>query len=271
MEAGTQSLLAWSSRMRPLLALGLHLARRGTLAAAAMAISAATVLFVVVVAIILGRRGPESPVYDVPLLASSALAWGGGVLHAFAISAHALRNDRKDGVRDLLLTRTTSLRGYLVARVGGLAAMLALVVGGGTLLCGIVAALAAARLGAVPKTMQATFAGVVFAIAFAAVLSPIAFAALGARSRVGGYLFLAGVLVVPEMIASSLSSVLPESVTEVLAIPSALAALRGALAPGGVDPLRAVRALVALAAFAGFAFFLVRRDAVVVAQQELEP
>ncbi|HEY8077508.1 MAG TPA: hypothetical protein VIF62_25455 [Labilithrix sp.] len=254
--------------MRPLLALGLHLARRGILAGAAMAISAATVLFVIVVAIVLGRRGPHAPVHDVPLLASSALAWGGGVLHAFATSAHALRNDRKDGVRDLLFTRTTSLRGYLVARVGGLAAMLALVVGGGTLLCGIVSALAAARLGAVPKTMQATFAALVFAVAFAAVLAPVAFAALGARSRVGGYFFLAGVIVLPELVATSLANVLPESVTEVLAIPSALAALRGALAPGGFDPLRAIRALVALAAFAGIAFFLVRRDAVRVAEEQ---
>ncbi len=254
--------------MSPLIALGLNLARRGIMPMLALGVSFLTVLTVVLVAIMLAGKSATAPVHDVPLVASSALAWGGGILHAFGTSAHALRNDRRDGIRDLLVARTTSLRGYLVARVGGLAAMLALVVGGGTLLCGIVATLAATRVGAVPKTLQATLASVVFAIAFAAVIAPVAFAALGARTRMGGYLFLLAVLVFPEILASMLSSVFPESVTEVLAIPSALSALRSSLAPGGLDPVRTLRALVALAAFAGLAVFLVRRDVIVLEQAE---
>jgi hypothetical protein len=256
--------------MGPRLALGVSLARRGILPVISMIVCAVTVLVVAVLAIALAARGKTAPLHDVPLVASSALAWGGGFLHAFATAAHALRRDKTDGIRDLLALRTTSLRGYLVARVGGLAALLAIVLAGGTLVCGLVCALASARLGAVPRTLQATLAGVVFAIAFAVVVAPVAFAALGARSRIGGYLFLIGVVVIPELVASSLASVLPESVTEVLSIPSALAALRGALAPGGLDPLRALRAAVALAVFVGIASMLVRRDAILLERPEAE-
>jgi hypothetical protein len=245
------------SGISPLLAIGVHLARRGPMAVLAIGVSALTTVALAVVAIVIARKGAHAPVYDVPLVASSALAWGGGFLHAFATSAHALRNDRNDGVRHLLVARTTSLRGYLTARVGGLAAILALVVGGGTLVCGVVATLAAMRVGAVPKTLQATLASVVFAVAFSAVIAPVA--------------FLIGVLVVPEVLATALTGPLPESVTEVLAIPSALGALRSALAPGGLDPLRAVRALVALGVFAAVCTFLVRRDVVALEQPEAAP
>jgi hypothetical protein len=256
--------------MSPVIALGLRLARRGVMPMIAIGVSAITTLIVALVAIALSGKGARAPVHDVPLIASSAIAWGGGILHAFGTSAHALRNDRRDGIRDLLVARTTSLRGYLVARVGGLAAMLALVVGGGTIVCGLVATLAAARIGAVPKTLHATLAAVVFAIAFAAVVAPVAFAALGARTRIGGYLYLIGVLVVPELISSALSGPLPDSITELLAIPSALGALRSGLAPGGVDIARALRALVALGVWSAVAVFLVRRDAISLEHAERE-
>src|SRR4051812_98542 len=112
--------------MSPQIALGLNLARRGIMPMLALGVSFLTVLTVVLVAIMLAGKSATAPVHDVPLVASSALAWGGGILHAFGTSAHAFRNDRRDGIRDLLVARTTSLRGYMVARVGGLAAMLAL-------------------------------------------------------------------------------------------------------------------------------------------------
>jgi hypothetical protein len=245
------------------------LSRRGILPGISMGVCAATVFGVALVAIVLAARGRAAPLHDIPLVASSALAWGGGFLHAFATAAHALRKDREGGIRDLLSLRTTSLRGYLVARVGGLATLLAIILGGGTLVCGLVCVLVGTRMGVVPRTLQSTLAGVVFAIAFAAVVSPVAFAALGARSRIGGYLFLLGVVVIPELVASSLSGLVPESVTEVLAIPSALAALRSSLAPGGLDGVRALRAIVALAVFVGIALVLVRRDAIRLERPEI--
>lgn len=252
-RAGTRGIV-------PLLALGATLARRGILPVLAMAISALTAVVLVVFAVVLARRGPEAPVHDVPLLASSALAWGGGFLHAFGASAHALRRDRAEGIRALLHARAATVRGYILARVGGLAVVLALTVGGGTLLAGVASALLAGGLSAVPRTLQATLAGVAFSLAFASVIAPVAIAAVGARSRVGGYLFLSFVVAVPELVASGLSTVLPESVTEVLSIPSALAVLRASLAPGHLELLRTGRALLALGVFALLALAMVQRE-----------
>jgi hypothetical protein len=245
----------------PLLALGATLARRGVLATISIVVGIFTVLIACVIGLALARRGGDAPVHAVPLVASSALAWGAGFLLAFGSAAHALRKDREGGIQHLLVARTTSLRAYVAARVGGLAAVLAAVVAGGTLVVGLVAAAASPQLGDVPRTLHATLAAVVFALAFSAVLAPIAFAALGARSRVGGYFFMLFVVVLPEAIAGILSSALPESITEVLAIPSALGALRSALSPGTTDVLRAIRAVVALGLWSLFASALVRRTA----------
>jgi hypothetical protein len=111
---------------------------------------------------------------------------------------------------------------------------------------------------------------VVFALAFSAVVAPLAFAALGARSRIGGYLFLVAVVMVPEAIVLALGSALPASLAELLSIPSALSALRSALAPGSVELARALRALVALAVVVGLAVAVVRREAVVVDRPEVD-
>src|SRR5262245_62141821 len=104
-------------RFLPMIALGTMLARRGPMAAVSMAIAALTVVIMCVIALSLVRRGDDAPVYDVPILASSMLAWGGGFLHVFSASVGALRRDRAEGIRHLILARSTSLRGYLVARV----------------------------------------------------------------------------------------------------------------------------------------------------------
>jgi hypothetical protein len=246
-------------RYGPLLALGASLARRGILARLAIGIGISTIVFACAIAIALGRRAGEAPVHTVPVVTSSALAWGAGFLLAFGSAAHALRRDRAEGIQHLLVARTTSLRAYVIARIGGLAAVIAAVVAGGTLLTGVVAIAASTKGGGLLKTLQATGASFVFSIAFAAVVAPIAFAALGARSRVGGYFFLLFVIVVPELFAGLLSGWLPESLLEVIAIPSALAALRSALAPGSFDVLRAMRALVAIALWIMLASVLVRR------------
>lgn len=259
-----------ASRYAPLLALGASLARRGILARFAIGIGISTIIFACAIAIAVGRRGGEAPIHTVPLVTSSALAWGAGFLLAFSSAAHALRRDRAEGVQHLLVARTTSLRAYVIARIGGLAAVLAALCAGGTLLTGLVAVAASTRAGGVPRTLQATAAAFVFSLAFAAVVAPISFAALGARSRVGGYFFLLFIVVVPELFAALLSGVLPDSLLEVIAIPSALAALRSALAPGSFDVLRTMRALVAIALWIMFASFLVRRTVAMLDRGEAE-
>jgi hypothetical protein len=248
----------------------MKLARKGILPVASIVICITTTIALALVTVLLSSRGPQSPAHEVPLLASSALAWGGGFLLAFAAAAHALRRDRADGIRELFVSRTGSLRGYLFARVGGLAALMAICVAGGTLLCGVVGIAGASRAVSVPRMIQATGAGIVFSIAFSAVIAPIAFAALGARSRIGGYLFLLAVVTLPEVVVTTMGSALPSVIADVLSIPSALAALRTALAPGSLDLARAVRAIVALSLFVAFAMFLVRRDAILVDQPEVD-
>ena len=84
-----------------LLALGASLARRGPLALVSTAVSVLTALVLCAVAFAFARRGGDAPVQSMPILASSALAWGGGFLHAVAISAGALRRDRAEGIRHL--------------------------------------------------------------------------------------------------------------------------------------------------------------------------
>lgn len=249
----------------PLLRFGVSMARRGALSIISIVICALTAVGFGILAIVLAVRSENPPVYDVPLVASSALAWGGGFLHAFGNAAHALRKDREGGIRELVMTRTASLEGYLFARVGGLATMLAITVGGGTLFAAFVSVLASAGSHTVGRTIHTTIASLVFAVAFAFVIAPLAYAAVGARSRVGGYLFLIGVVVVPEIVASGLAQVLPHALTEVLSIPSALGALRAALTDS-FDVLRAARALVSLSAFAGLAMLLVRREAIVLVE-----
>lgn len=242
-----------------LLRLGATLARRGPIAAVAFAASALTTLILAVVALVVARRpSTDAPIHLVPELASSALAWGGGFLLVFAAAASALRRDRVDGTRRLFALRAASLRAYLVARLGGLVLLLLGVVGGGTLVVGLVA-ICAARAG-VGRTAQATLAAAVFAVAFALVMAPIAFAAVGARRGVSGYFTLLALVVGPALLVSSLGAALPREARELCAIPSALAALRSALSPGSVDVLRVVRASIALALFSGVALFFVRRE-----------
>lgn len=243
-----------------LLGLGATLARRGPMAIVSLAICVLTVLVGCGAAVSFASRGEGAPTHDVPLVASSALAWGGGFLLAFSAAASALRRDRLEGVRDLFVTRTTSLRGYLLARVGGLAALLALVVAGGTALTGMLAILASVKAGALGLTLQASAAAVVYGFAFSFVVAPIAFAALGARTRIGGYFYLILILVLPEMLTSALGRALPSELLEVCAIPSALAALRASLAPGTTDAFRFLRAVVALFVFASGGMLWIRRE-----------
>lgn len=103
-------------------------------------------------------------------------------------------------------------------------------------------------------------------------MSPIAMALLGARTRLLGYLGLWLVLLVPEVLTSAMSSstdAFPSEVTELCALPSALAALRASLAPDTTDLFRFLRALLALAVFATVAQFFVRREAILRATRDV--
>jgi hypothetical protein len=245
-------------------ALGLSLSRRGIFVVIALCIVVLTTAGMSAFAFVLAAQSRSALVYHVPIIASNALACGGGFWVALASASRALRRDRDSGVRDLFAMRGRSLGGYLTARIGGLAVLLAMAVGGGTLVSGLFAM--AARSDVAVRSAHATLAAVVFALAFAVLMAPVALAAVGARSRFGGLMTLLTVVALPELVVRAFASVLPQGVANVLAIPSALVTLRSALMPGQVDALQALRALVALTVFGAMAIALVRRNAILIMQ-----
>jgi hypothetical protein len=221
-----------------------------------MVLAAIITLGGVTVAFLLGRRGGRV-ISDVPGLTASVLAWGAGVLLAFGVASQVLRRDRDQGIRALVEARRGGASTYLTARVGGLVALLAGIVGGGTLLTGI-AALAIAGRGSILRVAQASGAAMVYALAFALTLGPVAIATLGARSRAGGYLWLLLVLILPELFQGWTDQILPYEWRDLGSIPGALGVLRSALSPPGADLGRFVRAFVVLAAVTVVATLAIR-------------
>lgn len=248
-------------RTRALVALGVALARRGLLAKLSMGVAGITVVGVAAAAFVVAQKGETAPMETIPAVAAGALAWGAGILLAFASAAHALTRDRTDGIDALLRARGGPQRTYVWARVGGLGVLLAAVVAGGTLLCGGIAVLLAARVGLAGRVLQGTVASVVYALAFSAMMAPLAVAVLGARSRVGGYGWLLMVLVLPEVVAPWTAQMVPASFRDLTSIPAALSAVRGALMPPGIDPAQLLRALLVLTAVTALAMLAVRRAA----------
>ena len=261
MLSAVQPTPAPRARRRALAALGVQLSQRGVLAPISLGIGVLTVLVAVAVTVGGLARDARAPLEQVPALTAGALAWGAGVLLAFAASVHALKQDRETGITALLRARGASIAGYVYSRVGGLTMLLVLVVAGGTLVAGLTATLVATRTGLALRTLQATGASLVYALAFAGTLGPLAMAALGARSRAGGYGWLLLVLVLPELIAPVTGPMMPTGWRELTSIPGALHGLRVALMPPGVDVWRAAKALFVLGLVTVACLLVVRRAA----------
>ena len=172
------------------LALGTWLAARGALAGVGIALSILGALGSVVAAVAVAGAGGAA--VQLPLLESSVIAWGAGVMLAFGGALHAIRRDLEQGVVALVRARGASVGAYVRGRVGGLVVVLAVAVGGATLVAGIAATSVAHPAVAAARTSAAAL---VYALAFAGTLGPVAMAALGARTRAGGYLTLVAVLV----------------------------------------------------------------------------
>lgn len=258
--------VAPSPRARPrggaLLALSVSRALAGVLAKVSIALGAVVTLGAVVVVAVMARRDARPPLDLVPSVTSSVLAWAVGITLAFAAAAHALRKDREQGAIDLVTLRGATERAFVAARVGGLAVVLVAVVGGGTLVAGAASVAAAWHVDLALRAIQATFASLVYAAAFAGVVAPIALATLGARSRAGGYMSLIAVLVAPEVFEGWIAELLPRGWGHVASVPSALAALRDSLMPPrGVDVVELLRASLVLAVVAAVAAAFVWQQA----------
>ncbi len=238
-------------------ALGRALAVRGWQPRLAVAVGVLTVLAMVFLEFKLARANDTDAARDVPLLASSALAWGAGILLAFATASRVLTRDRDEGILLLCRLRGHRDQAYLWSRTGGLALALLSVIGSGTLVVGIVTA-ALAR-GPVELTVQTTVAGLVFALAFSGLMAAVAVAALGARTRAGGYMALLMVLALPELLQPLSVHVLPAGWGELSSIPGALGALRTALIPSHEDLAGFLRAFAVVLVFTALALTLARR------------
>ena len=240
-------LFACMAALRPrTLALGTWLAARGAVAGVGIALSLLCALGSVVAAVAVAGAGGAA--VQLPLLESSVIAWGAGVMLAFGGAQQALRRDHEQGVVALVRARGAGVGAYVRGRVGGLVVVLAVALGGATLIAGVAATSVAHPVAAALRTSAA---GLVYALAFAGTLGPVAMAALGARTRAGGYFTLLAVLVAPELLARWTEGLLPHGWHELTSIPAALAAVRaGVVAPAamGVAMARALAGLAAVVA-----------------------
>lgn len=199
------------------------------MARAAVVVSLVTTLGASALAVSLSRRGSFEAVTQLIALTSSALAWGGGFLFAVAAAMRALTRDEEEGLLALVRLRGLSTSAYLATRVGGLTAWLALLVAGGATGPSLAAIVALPSRAGVQAIARAAAAAVAYGALFALVLSVVVFAALGARTRAGGYGVLLVVLVLPDLVAPLLSALAPQSLEGALSVATALASAREAV------------------------------------------
>src|SRR5580700_5645510 len=241
----------YASRGRPhTLALGIWLASRGALVVTGLVLSAIGAVAACVEAVA-GTRWKGAAL---PAIAAHAIAWGAGVTVAFGAALHAVRRDRAEGVVALARARGANAADYVRGRVGGLIAVLAIAVGGGTLASGIAATSVAHPALA---TARATVGALAYSLAFAATLGPVALAALGARSRGTGYLALLAVVVIPELLSPWTSALLPHGWNELTSIPAALDAIGSGAASPIHGAMHLLRGLAMLAAVVGASLVVV--------------
>ncbi|HLK41278.1 MAG TPA: hypothetical protein VKU41_31220 [Polyangiaceae bacterium] len=219
-------------------AFGVRLAQSGGLVG--LGLGVAGILAVASIAAALALRG-DPLVNQVPSLACQALAWGAGITVAFGAARRAASRDRDEGFFALARCRGVTPYAYVEARVVGLAALVAVAVGGGTALAGAAAALSSPSAG----VFRATGGALAYALVFSATISPVAFASLAAGSTVTGYLALASLLVLPELASPWTSALLPAGWHELTSVPAALDAIRTG---AGWHAARALAGLTALAA-----------------------
>ncbi len=238
------------ARSAALVGLGAWLASRGGLARTGVGVTGLIGLGATIAALV----SSSARVAFLPDLASAAICWGGGVMLAFGASLRALPLDREEGVLALVRARGASAGDYVRSRVLGLVVVLAIAVGGCTAVA-CLAAIATAHGGA--SVVRSSVGAVVYALVFAATLGPVAMAALGARTRAGGYLSLLAVLVVPELLAGFTGRLLPRGWHELTSIPEALAAVRTAVAHPVLTGAHGARGLAGLLAVIALALLVV--------------
>ena len=235
------------------LALGTWLAARGAHAVVGIALSAVGVVASTVAAWVL-RESTTGGTTALIAVTSSAIAWSAGVMLAFLSGMRAIFRDEEDGVLALARIRGVSAMEYARGRAGGLALLLAAVVGGGTLAASLAIALVT---GLTASRLPAIAGALAYALAFSATMGPLAIATLGGRNRTSGYLCLLLVLFVPELLSSWTVAVLPAGWSELASIPEALSAARAGVSSPLANGAPLLRALAVLASIIAISLMVI--------------
>ena len=181
-------------------------------------------------------------VSEVLLLHARAVLWGPGFVAVVGATLHAWRRDREEGIVLLLRSSGYTLRSWVLARTVVLGVWLIALWAGSALLVSLVV------LGANPSmATHGWFEGVVPAMVFAlsqsAVLALLGSVCLGPRSRPGGYLLLAIVLFLPELVAVWTRPLVGRDLTS---LPALAMGLANAARPASFDAGRLLGCGVAL-------------------------
>jgi hypothetical protein len=247
-------------RLGSLLALSATLASARALPRFAMACGVLIAVGMAAVAAALGQNGPGAPRHLVPWLTACATAWGPGSVLALSAAAGALRKDRTDGIFDLVVSRTLSVRRYVLARILGVALVLFGLVAGASAFVGIVALLASSDAPEVMLTMRSLVASLAFAAAYSLVIAAVTLALSGFRTRGAGVARFVAVVVGPTLLFEGPLSDMGGVFATLLPLPSALASVHRALASSG--PMKAgllLGATVVLATYFGAAWWAITR------------
>jgi hypothetical protein len=240
-------------RFAPTLALGTWLAARGGHAVVGLALSAVGVVASTVAACVL-RESTTGGTTALIALTSSAIAWSAGMMLAFLSGMRAIFRDQEDGVLALVRIRGVSAMQYARGRAGGLALLLAAVVGGATLVASLAIALVT---GLTASNLPAIAGALAYALAFSVTMGPLAIATLGGRTRTGGYACLVLVLFVPELLSSWTVAVLPTGWSELASIPAALSAARAGVSSPLANAAPLLRALAVLASIVAISLIVI--------------
>ncbi len=268
-----------ASVFRGQLALGTKLSGEGIAARLIHALGGVIALGFAIFAARVARRDGAASLADAVALSSTALAWVAGLLFVLGAATQGMARDRGRGISALYRLHGVSQQRYLVVRALALGLRLLRMIAFGSLFVALVGAAAAPRTAQVLAAARGWAACLVYALAFALVVAPLAAAAGGSpsadepplssggawslrgqragRPRGRGLVVLALVLLFPAIVRMATAGLVDPGWRAVFGIPSALSALRALVLGAGDVPL-ALHAAVVLLVMAALGAALLR-------------
>ncbi len=232
---------------------------RGPLAALALMVACLTLLVAMGVVFVVSRIEAHAPVDLYPHLVAQVLAFGSGLPIAFAGALEAYSRDRSEGVHNLLRESGFDDRGYFRTRALGLFGALFMVVGGGTLLSGVVSAMFARTPKLLGQTAIATMGALMFAVSFSLLVGSVALATLAPRGKRMGYIAFALTFLALELLGPWFSMWLPLDFGQIISLRIAFDKVRTGVLPGH-DFGEGLRAFILIAMVSFVALTIARAE-----------